>query len=87
MHYTGTIWRPPYESSSLLLEATAGCTHHTIQTYFPENKTIGCFSRITDISSKSEEELKILRQAGYDSLTIGMETADNGALKFMNKGC
>lgn len=28
MHYTGTIWRPPYESSSLLLEVTAGCTHH-----------------------------------------------------------
>ena len=28
MHYTGTIWRPPYEVSSLLLEVTAGCTHH-----------------------------------------------------------
>lgn len=28
MHYTGTIWRPPYEARSLLLEVTAGCTHH-----------------------------------------------------------
>lgn len=28
MHYTGTIWRPPYEESSLLIEVTAGCTHH-----------------------------------------------------------
>lgn len=28
MHYTGTIWRPPYEASSLLLEVTAGYTHH-----------------------------------------------------------
>ena len=28
MHYTGTIWRPPYEAHSLLLEVTAGCTHH-----------------------------------------------------------
>ncbi len=28
MHYTGTIWRPPYEASSLLLEVAAGCTHH-----------------------------------------------------------
>ena len=28
MHYTGTIWRPHYEASSLLLEVTAGCTHH-----------------------------------------------------------
>lgn len=28
MHYTGTIWRPPYEASSMILEVTAGCTHH-----------------------------------------------------------
>ena len=28
MHYTGTIWRPPYEAESLLIEVTAGCTHH-----------------------------------------------------------
>ena len=28
MHYTGTIWRPPYEAESLLLEVIAGCTHH-----------------------------------------------------------
>ena len=28
MHYTGTIWRPPYEANSLLLEVTIGCTHH-----------------------------------------------------------
>lgn len=28
LHFTGTIWRPPYEAGSLLLEVTAGCTHH-----------------------------------------------------------
>ncbi|MBP3475120.1 MAG: radical SAM protein [Lachnospiraceae bacterium] len=151
MHYTGTIWRPPYEASSLLLEVTAGCTHHKckfctlyddlpfrfrmssiedveadlreaskqyslwkgckvsrtfltganpfvlkveklltiaelIQKYFPQNKTIGCFARITDITAKTDEELKQLKTAGYDGLTIGIETGDDKALQFMNKG-
>ena len=151
MHYTGTIWRPPYEASSLLLEVTAGCTHHKckfctlyddipfkfrmspledieadlieakeqfrlwkqhkiyrtfltganpfvlkferlmtiatmIKKYFPENQTIGCFSRITDISLKTDEELQELRSVGYDGLTIGIERGDDTALKFMNKG-
>lgn len=163
MHYTGTIWRPPYEASSLLLEVTAGCTHHKckfctlysdlpfhfrmsplediqcdlqeaqlwitdpiamlsarlqglprpeqirrvflvganpfilkyerlirisdlIGKYIPSVKTIGCFARITDISLKSDEELKSLHRAGYDGLTIGIETGDDEALRFMNKG-
>lgn len=163
MHYTGTIWRPPYEASSLLLEVTAGCTHHKckfctlysdlpfkfrmsplediesdlqeaqlwstdpismlaarlqgtpgpqrvqrafltganpfvlkyerlmtvaslIRQYLPSVKTIGCFARITDITPKSDGELAALRQAGYDGLTIGVETGDDEALRFMNKG-
>ncbi len=163
MHYTGTIWRPPYEASSLLLEVTAGCTHHKckfctlyhdlpfqfrmspledvesdlreaqlwstdpmamlsarlqglprperiqrvfltganpfvlkyerlmeiahlIREYIPSVKTIGCFARITDITLKSEEELASLHRAGYDGLTIGIETGDEEALRFMNKG-
>ena len=150
MHYTGTIWRPPYEASSLLLEVTAGCTHHKckfctlyadlpfhfrmsppedveedlreakeiyghwkskasrtfltganpfvlkteyllaisdlIQKYFPENRTIGCFARITDVMGKTDSELKQLKKAGYDGLTIGIETGDDEALLFMEKG-
>ena len=163
MHYTGTIWRPPYEAASLLLEVTAGCTHHKckfctlyhnlpfkfrmsplediesdlqeaqlyctdpislltarlqgiprperlqrvfltganpfvlryerlmtiaglIHQYIPSIKTIGCFARITDITLKSDEELASLHEAGYDGLTIGIETGDDEALEFMNKG-
>ena len=163
MHYTGTIWRPPYEASSLLLEVTAGCTHHKckfctlyhdlpfqfrisplsdlesdlqeaqlwntdpvsmlaarlqgiprperiqrafltganpfalkyerliaiaslIRQYIPSIKTTGCFARITDVALKSDEELASLHQAGYDGLTIGIETGDDDALRFMNKG-
>ena len=151
MHYTGTIWRPPYEASSLLLEVTAGCTHHRckfctlyaglpfqfrmspmenieadlkeakkmyrsfferkvtrtfltganpfvlkydrlmeiaglVHRYFPEMETIGSFARVTDVTLKTDEELAALRGAGYDGLTIGIETADDEALRFMDKG-
>ena len=157
MHYTGTIWRPHYEASSLLLEATAGCTHHRckfctlyndlpfdfrmspiediesdlreaqllsaypmamlsarlqgiprpkptgrvfltganpfvlksdrlmdiaglIRLYIPSVRTIGCFARITDVARKTDGELASLGGAGYDGLTIGVETGDDEAL-------
>lgn len=163
MHYTGTIWRPPYEADSLLLEVSAGCTHHkckfctlysdllfkfrmtpmedierdllevqTLRTnpyskmlirlqgkgdpepiqrvfltganpfvlktkklleiaslihrYLPSVESIGCFARITDSVNKTDEELHRLRQAGYNGLTIGVETGDDTALAFMHKG-
>jgi len=163
MHYDGTIWRPPYEAQSLLIQVTAGCTHHAckfctlyedlpfkfrmstlkeiesdlqeaqlwstdpiamltarlqglprperirraflvganpfvltaerlmtiaslIHKYMPSVKTMGCFARITDITSKTDEELAALHRAGYDGLTIGIETGDDEALRFMNKG-
>ena len=149
MKFTGTIWRPPYEASSMLLEVTAGCTHHKckfctlyndlpfkfrmspmediecdlqevadtlkqwhgfrfdrafltganpfvlkterllaitelIRKYVPTVQTIGCFARVTDITLKSDSDLTALAQAGFDGLTIGIETGDNGALDFMN---
>lgn len=163
MHFTGTIWRPPYEAASLLLEVTAGCTHHKckfctlyddlpfpfrmspladveadlleaqtvvnspldrlaaalqglpagrtytrafltganpfvlkterlleiarmIGQYFPTIRTIGCFARITDVGLKTDGELAELKAAGYDGITIGVETGDGQALDFMDKG-
>lgn len=41
---------------------------------------------MTDVSLKSDEELAALHRAGYDGLTIGIETADDEALRFMDKG-
>lgn len=163
MHYTGTIWRPPYEWDSLLIEATAGCTHRAckfctlydelpfkfrwpdmgaiesdlleaqtlstspgtfmlarqlgqtwpqgirrvfltganpfalptgklleiagmIHRHLPSAETIGCFARITDSARKTDGDLKRLREAGFTRLTIGVETADDDALRFMHKG-
>lgn len=31
MHFTGRTWRPPYEASSFIIQATSGCTHNQCQ--------------------------------------------------------
>jgi radical SAM superfamily enzyme YgiQ (UPF0313 family) len=57
-----------------------------IKQNIPSCETIGSFARVTDITLKSDEELEALHKAGYNGLTIGIETGDDEALRFMNKG-
>ena len=57
-----------------------------IRKYFPSVDSIGCFARITDPANKTDDELLQLHRAGYNGLTIGVETADDEALAFMRKG-
>lgn len=64
------------------LAEIAGLIHR----YLPSVKSIGSFARITDITPKNDEELARLHNMGYDGLTIGIETGDDEALRFMDKG-
>ncbi|HBI61471.1 MAG TPA: radical SAM protein, partial [Lachnospiraceae bacterium] len=57
-----------------------------VKKYYPNNQSIGCFARITDITPKTTEQLKELRELGYNSITIGVEAGDEESLSFMHKG-
>lgn len=63
MHYTGTIWRPPYEASSLLLEVTAGCSHHRCKfcTLYADLPFPFRMSPLTDIEADLREARETYR--------------------------
>lgn len=48
--------------------------------------TIGCFARITDISRKTDADLRNLHQLGFDYISIGTESGDDDVLTRMDKG-
>jgi len=144
MHFTGQIWRPPFEAHNAILQVTSGCMHgrckfcslyhgtkfrmsplseieedlrelknfhlrtkrvfltganpfglsfnklkeiaDKIKEYLPHAESIGCFARITDIKSKTREELDELKTIGFNAISIGTETGDDETLSYMNKG-
>lgn len=57
-----------------------------INDYLPQVKTITMYASINNIKNKSVEDLKMLRALGFNDLHIGIESADDTALKLMNKG-
>ncbi len=72
----------PFVLSTEKLKAIANIAKQ----YLHKLDSIGCFARITDITPKSVDELRALRVLGYNRITIGVETGDDEALSFMNKG-
>jgi len=56
-----------------------------IKKYFPESR-IATYARITDLTRKSVEEMKLLRECGFEDLVVGFETGDDEALAYVNKG-
>lgn len=87
MHFTGTIWRPPYEASSLLLEVTAGCTHHKCKfcTLYNDLPFKFRMSPIADIESDlCEIQKEVKRRNRQDMERVFLTGANPFVLSFDN---
>lgn len=56
-----------------------------IKKYFPESR-ISTYARVDDLLRKSVEEMRQLKEYGFEDLVIGFETGDDEALAYVNKG-
>lgn len=54
--------------------------------HLPNLESIGSYGRISDLRDKSVEQLRSLRDAGYNRLFFGVESADDHLLELMRKG-
>lgn len=57
-----------------------------IHKYLPSVEVITTYASIKDIERKTDEELEILKKAGYNDLYLGIESGNQEALEFINKG-
>lgn len=58
LHFTGQVWRPPYEASSQLLQITSGCTWHRCKFCSLYHGTPFRMSPLSEV----EEDLRVIRQ-------------------------
>lgn len=58
LHFTGQVWRPPYEANSQLLQLTSGCTWHRCKFCSLYHGTPFRMSPLSEV----EEDLKVIRQ-------------------------
>ena len=57
-----------------------------LRAVFPEDEYISCFARADDVLEKSAAELRVLREAGYDRLCLGIESGSDRVLLYQEKG-
>lgn len=144
MRYEGSLYRPPSEAYSLIVQATIGCTHNKctfcsmykdkkfrvrpteeviedlkigrerytkvkrifiadgdalaiknselekillfIKENFPECERVGIYGSPKAILSKTDEELKRLKDLGIGIVYLGVESGSEKILKAINKG-
>lgn len=56
-----------------------------IRRYLPK-ASISTYARVDDFKGKSIEDIKYLKNLGYEDLLIGIESADDAVLSYMDKG-
>lgn len=78
LHFTGQIWRPPYEASSQLLQVTAGCTHNKCKFCSLYHGTKFRLSPITEV----EEDLKVIQQYQPRARRVFLTGANPFALSY-----
>ena len=61
LHFTGQVWRPPYEADSQLLQITSGCTWHKCKfcSLFPESQL---YQEVLDGTYTEEPEIERLME-------------------------
>lgn len=57
LHFTGQVWRPPYEANSQLLQVTSGCTWHKCKFCSLYHGTSFRMSPLSEV----EEDLRVIR--------------------------
>jgi len=143
MKYEGSVYRPPSEAYSLIIQVTIGCSHNTctfcpmysdkkfrmrtfdevfadmkdarreypdveriffadgdalcltaekllqllgaVRAIFPECTRVGIYGRADDILRKSEDELRLLKDAGLGIIYIGAESGSAEVLRRVHK--
>lgn len=57
-----------------------------IYKYIPSVEVISTYASIKDIENKSDEDLRKIKEAGISELYLGIESGNEEALRFINKG-
>ena len=78
LHFTGQVWRPPYEASSQLLQITSGCTWHRCKFCSLYHGTPFRMSPLSEV----EEDLRIIKQWQPHARRVYLTGANPFALSY-----